>query len=784
MSRLLKTTILLFAILSLILPSRCSAKPYTEKKPSLSPFTTIIKTLSIIRPTIVINVDDLKKSSSEKTNGNQFFQYLKLFPTIEQGRINGLRIVLLSKINQWKLFLNDITLTVNSSQSGKNDLWHLTGVYELQHPVLKTSGTISMELVLAAMKNKFNGRGKLKIAGKTPDHHYTLSMPISINENLLLKPELSLDDHPCAVSELHVKLPSSAHPSWKVACRGELTNLMAIAAGLQADNPSIAKIFSESRQFHYQLLFAGKREFLQAPYDVSLQLNAEKIQFQSADAEVAIEDTGISLDAGMSVPENGPGHLKITTRFHGGPFLWHNYFWDLTDQDAEGTLEAIMPFNHGFPALDSDISFSGRIDADPLWTGVLNGSWSPGKGTLSFTGQSMDIAGTVKIFMPEFLQKQPGILKELKAEGSYQLSATMNMEGHKITVIAGNISLNNGNISSKNYGQLHNLEISIPLTGLSWNIKTAKLQVSNQKTVPMLKFGSISGPYLFAEDQIIPVDWVGDSLSIPTMLKVVVLGCPLMISNITLHHPLSATSRQAKLQFEIKPAPSGSQLTELPFSEKVIDLINEIRLHLQAGFSLHLDGNQLNVRGEVRFPLFSGQVSIDNIQVRRLFSASRVIALDMEAEKLDLQKVTALVQAGSATGIIDMKLKDLEISYGQPSKFDLEIKSVKTSGVPRKISVEAIENLSLLSSGSGGGQGLLNVGLNRFFSHYRYDKIGLYCRLRDDVFQLRGLVHEGGREYVVKRGFLTGVDVVNYNPDNRISFRDMQERVLRIFNNK
>jgi len=403
---------------------------------------------------------------------------------------------------------------------------------------------------------------------------------------------------------------------------------------------------------------------------------------------------------------------------------------------------------------------------------------------LSFNGQPMDIARTLKIFMPEFLEEQPQILKGLEVEGHYQLSATMEKEGRKNTIIDGKISVNGGNIVSKGYGHVHDLEVLMPLAGLTWDDKTEKLQISSQAAPVILKFASITGPYLHAEAQTIPVDWGPERLSIPKNIDFAAIGCPVNISNFIIHHPLLTTQRRADLQLDVKPAPLDNQLPELPVSAKITELINEIRHHVHAGLNLTIAGNQLEVQGEVQFPLFSGQVSIGNIQLRRLFSSSRVIALDMEARKLNLQKVTALVQAGSATGIIDMSLKNLEISYGQPSKFDLEIKSVKTAGVPQKISVEAIENLSLLSSGSNVGQGLLNVGINRFFSHYRYGKIGLYCRLRDDVFQLRGLVHQGGREYVVKRGVLTGIDIINYNPDNRISFRDMQERVLRIFNQK
>jgi len=765
------------------LPLPCSATLYPDKKSSFSPFATIIKSLSIIRPTIVINVDDLKKSSDEKRD-DKFLQYLKLFPTIEQGSIRGLKIVLLSKINKWKLVLNNLTLIINDFQPEKGSRWQVTGTYELQHPALKTSGSISMELQLETIKKKFNSRGKLTVTGKFSDHVYTFSMPIIIDENLVLKPELSLDGHSPITSELQVILPSVDYPSWKVVCSGDLTDPVPLAAMLRAYKPSVERLLPKNGRLFYRLIFAGRGMFLRPPYDAKLALRAKKMQFQSANTDIAIEDAGFFLEAGLSVPKNGPGSLKVSTSLHGGPFLWHNYFWDLSDQNASGIFACILPFHHGFPAWDAGISFSGTITADPLWSGTLKGSWSPEKGKLAFKGRLMDISKTLKILTPDFLEAQPRILSGLAATGNYQLSATMEKKGRKITIIDGNILVSGKNIGSKGYGQLHDLEISMPLAGLTWDDKAEKLQAGSQAAPVILKFGSITGPYLHAEAQSIPVHWKAESLSIPTMIDIVAIGCPLKISNFIIHHPLLATQRRAELQLEVNPAPPENQLPELPVSAKIIELINKIRHHLQAGLTLSLAGNHLETRGRIKFPLFSGMVRIENLQVRRLFSPSRVIAFDLEAGKLNLQEVTALLEAGTATGIIDVSLKNFEISYGQPSKFDLEIRSVKTAGVPQKISVEAIENLSMISSGSSSGQKLLNVGINRFFSHYRYGEIGLYCRLRDDVFQLRGLIHQGNREYVVKRGFLTGVDVINYNPDNRISFRDMQERVLRIFQKK
>jgi hypothetical protein len=52
--------------------------------------------------------------------------------------------------------------------------------------------------------------------------------------------------------------------------------------------------------------------------------------------------------------------------------------------------------------------------------------------------------------------------------------------------------------------------------------------------------------------------------------------------------------------------------------------------------------------------------------------------------------------------------------------------------------------------------------------------------LRNDQFSVNGTIHDGGKEYLVRRGLLRGVDVVNQNPNNVISFRDMAERIKRL----
>ena len=786
MSRLLRAVIVLPVLLSLLLPFPVFAGPEAADISTLLSFTTIIRSLSVTNTTIVVDLDALKSPPEQSSGKSDFLSYLRLFPIIEQGRLDKLKIIVLSRADGWKLVLNELKLDIDLvPRPGRGTQWHLAAGYELQHPQLTTSGSFSLELEFEIGKKEFAGRGTLSLTGRTADHRYTLVVPVVVrNNNLELRPELALDDFSPTASFIRARLPAADYPTWKVECSGELADRDLTAALLRAGGIHQTTMLPRSGQVHYDLTLAGEDDFLKPPYESSLQLKAEKLNFQAADGDLAIEDAGFTLDAVVQAPASGLGTVALKTTLHGGPFLWQNYFWDLTGQKASGFFKGKATFRHGLPVLERGVSFSGRVEAASLWSGRLTGRWSPTAAEISFTGQPMEISGAVTALMPEFLDEQPPILRGLATAGHYRLSAVMKKSGDKIAVTTGQFTVTGGDVSSPAFGQLHGLEFSMPLSGLGWNLKTKKMQIDRWHLPLRLKFTSLSSPWLQAGAQDIPVLWDKDRVSISNTLRMAVLGCPVSVANLTVRHPFLEQRRQATAAVAIKPAPAAAPLPALPVSLKISQLIDKVRHHLQAQLKMNLDGNCLDMPGRINFPLFSGQVNIDNLRVRRLFSPSRVIALDMKAEKLDLQQVTALVQAGSATGIIDVELKDFEFSYGQPSKFDLKITSVDVPGIPRKISVEAIENLSLLSSGSGGGQGLLNVGINRFFSHYRYGKIGLYCRLRDDVFQLRGLIHQNGREYIVKRGLLTGIDVVNYNPDNRISFGDMRERVLRIFNQK
>ncbi len=81
------------------------------------------------------------------------------------------------------------------------------------------------------------------------------------------------------------------------------------------------------------------------------------------------------------------------------------------------------------------------------------------------------------------------------------------------------------------------------------------------------------------------------------------------------------------------------------------------------------------------------------------------------------------------------------MEYGQPTRFVPDIDSVDTKGVSQRISVEAIQNISILGTCSG-MMGVLNRGILSFFKDYPYSHIGILATLANDVFIVRGKIHD------------------------------------------
>jgi hypothetical protein len=213
----------------------------------------------------------------------------------------------------------------------------------------------------------------------------------------------------------------------------------------------------------------------------------------------------------------------------------------------------------------------------------------------------------------------------------------------------------------------------------------------------------------------------------------------------------------------IFPAPAGGFLTR----------------GFEADFpSVEISPDKVTLQGEAGGSLFSGAWRLRNLRLERPFSAGRTVKCDISFAGLNLEQMTDALPFGRVTGIVRGEIDGLSLSYGQPESFRFRLESVKKEGVRQTFSLKAVDSLTILSQGEGPIPS--QAFFLRFIPAFPYEKIGIRCSLKNDIFLLGGMIDEDGVEYLVRRARPFGINIINRDPNKMISFNDMVSRLRRI----
>ncbi len=194
---------------------------------------------------------------------------------------------------------------------------------------------------------------------------------------------------------------------------------------------------------------------------------------------------------------------------------------------------------------------------------------------------------------------------------------------------------------------------------------------------------------------------------------------------------------------------------------------------------VEIRADSVHTEGQVKLQIFGGEILVSEIGVKGLQTPGPKLTCRVDAKALDLKRLTEGTEFGKIEGVLQGHIENAVFSRGQPESFDLVLETVKTKGVPQKISVEAVDNIARIGGGTSPFVGMAGTFVS-FFRELPYEKIGIRARLENDVFKINGTIRGDGKEYLMKRGGLAGVDVINQNPDNRIGFKDMLKRLRRV----
>jgi len=229
---------------------------------------------------------------------------------------------------------------------------------------------------------------------------------------------------------------------------------------------------------------------------------------------------------------------------------------------------------------------------------------------------------------------------------------------------------------------------------------------------------------------------------------------------------------KARTSFSLKDA----DLSKLPLASQDFHPQGKLSMDLPL---VEISPDRISTQGKGEANAFGGNIAIENIQVDQPFSKNRTIACDVKLLDLDLEKITDSIPFGRVTGIMNGEIKGLALSYGQPERFDILIESIKKKGVPQRFSLKATNDLAILGTGEKTPFSPQS-GWTKFVKEFRYNKIGITCSLKNDIFSLQGTIRKKGIEYLVKGSGLFAINVVNKQTRNQIQFKDMLNRIKRI----
>ncbi len=188
---------------------------------------------------------------------------------------------------------------------------------------------------------------------------------------------------------------------------------------------------------------------------------------------------------------------------------------------------------------------------------------------------------------------------------------------------------------------------------------------------------------------------------------------------------------------------------------------------------------QLNMDGAMTFNVFRGTVSMNNLKIDDPLGVVPRLYADLNMRNLDLGDLTRTFSFGTIEGKLDGDVNNMILENWKPVNLDANIHTstgASNEHQLKKISQRAVENITALG-GEGTAVALQRMFL-RFFKEFNYDKIGLSCKLRNDICEMGG-VESTPTGFIIVKG--RGIPSVNVNGfTRRVSLTDLLDRIKRI----
>lgn len=168
---------------------------------------------------------------------------------------------------------------------------------------------------------------------------------------------------------------------------------------------------------------------------------------------------------------------------------------------------------------------------------------------------------------------------------------------------------------------------------------------------------------------------------------------------------------------------------------------------------------RLDMAGGLMLNVFDGTLNVTGLALERPFGVMPSLSADIAFSGLDLSLVTGTFDIGEISGRLSGQVRELRLVDWAPVAFDAEFNALDGG----RISQRAVNTIS--SVGGGGIAAGLQARMLRLFDTFGYSRLGIGCRLRNAVCQMRGLDSDGARYTLVEGRGLPRIQIVGHQSE-------------------
>lgn len=180
--------------------------------------------------------------------------------------------------------------------------------------------------------------------------------------------------------------------------------------------------------------------------------------------------------------------------------------------------------------------------------------------------------------------------------------------------------------------------------------------------------------------------------------------------------------------------------------------------------------------GGLSMELFDGRVAFSALSLERPFGTAPSLSADIGMDNLNLLRLTEVLGFGSISGRLDGRINGLRLVDWTPVAFDARFITDDAKGVKQRISQRAVQNISSVGDASfvSSLQGQL-IGL---FDDFGYRRIGIGCRLANEVCAMSGLHSADNAFTIVEGAGVPNLTVVGFN--RTVDWPTLVERLVAV----